>query len=97
MSKTDIILMLVASVVLAIIITPATIAHIKKTDNTENHTTSNSTDNDWHVDGNVYVWTDEETGVQYLIYSDRHGDSGMGGITPRLNADGTLCVVDDNT
>jgi len=69
----------------------------KKTDSAENPVGSNSTDNDWHIDGNVYVWTDEETGVQYLIYSDRHSDSGMGGITPRLNADGTICVVDDNT
>lgn len=36
---------------------------------------------------NIYIeiWTDEETGVQYIIY-DRAG----GGITPRLNGDGSL-------
>ena len=97
MSKTDIIWLIVVIAVLAIIITPAMIAWNKKTDSAENPVGSNSTDNDWHIDGDVYVWTDEETGVQYLIYSDRHSDSGMGGITPRLNADGTIRVVDDNT
>lgn len=39
----------------------------------------------------IYIWTDEETGVQYVVYSYivRNG-GGAGGITPRLNADGTL-------
>ena len=39
--------------------------------------------------GAISIWTDEETGVQYIIY---HGDNNqyLGGITPRLNADGTL-------
>lgn len=41
----------------------------------------------------VFVWTDEETGVQYIIYSDTAGYGGMGGITPRLNADGTLYIA----
>lgn len=44
----------------------------------------------------MFIWTDEETGVQYIIYSNVNGYSGMGGITPRLNADGTLYGVDDN-
>ena len=35
----------------------------------------------------IKFWCDEETGVQYVIYN-RGG--GGGGITPRLNADGTL-------
>lgn len=39
--------------------------------------------------GAISIWTDEETGVQYIIY---HGNNNqyLGGITPRLNADGTL-------
>ena len=44
-------------------------------------------------DKDICVWTDTETGVQYIIYRDTSGYCGMGGITPRLNADGTLCVV----
>ena len=44
----------------------------------------------------VFIWTDKETGVQYIIYSNSAGYSGMGGITPRLNADGTLYGVDGN-
>lgn len=39
---------------------------------------------------NVYIWIDKKTGVQYIVYSYKCGYSGMGGITPRLNADGTL-------
>lgn len=40
----------------------------------------------------IKIWTDEETGVQYIIYSKKVFKGGMGGITPRLNADGTLCI-----
>ena len=40
----------------------------------------------------IMIWTDEETGVQYIIYSKNVLKGGMGGITPRLNADGTLCI-----
>ena len=39
----------------------------------------------------VYIWTDTETGVQYLIFSEGRA----GGITPRLNADGTLYIVEE--
>jgi flagellar basal body L-ring protein FlgH len=35
---------------------------------------------------NIRIWIDEETGVQYIIWRDSY----KGGITPRLNADGTL-------
>lgn len=42
----------------------------------------------------IHIYTDEETGVQYIIYSDKNGYAGMGGITPRLNADGSLYVED---
>ena len=38
----------------------------------------------------IKFWTDEETGVQYVIYQESGGYSGYGGITPRLNSDGTL-------
>lgn len=52
---------------------------------------TNKTDNN-HIE----IWTDEETGVQYIIYSESGGYSGYGGITPRLNADGTLYMVGDS-
>ena len=44
----------------------------------------------------IYIWTDEETGVQYVVYSlvVKGGGGGAGGITPRLNADGTLYTVE---
>lgn len=42
--------------------------------------------------GDVKFWTDEETGVEYIIYSHAGGYAGMGGITPRLNTDGSLYV-----
>lgn len=45
-------------------------------------------------DTHISVWTDQETGVQYIIYSRKRGEAGIGGITPRLNADGSLYVVD---
>lgn len=41
-------------------------------------------------DADIKIWTDTETGVQYVIYADCVGYCGQGGITPRLNADGTL-------
>lgn len=40
----------------------------------------------------IKFWIDEETGVQYVIYSKGGGYAGMGGITPRLNKDGSLYV-----
>lgn len=43
---------------------------------------------------NIDFWTDEETGVQYVIYDRSGGYAGMGGITPRLNSDGSIYVVD---
>lgn len=41
----------------------------------------------------IEIWTDEETGVQYIIYRSG-GYGGVGGITPRYNADGTLYTVE---
>lgn len=44
----------------------------------------------------IIIWTDEETGVQYVIFQYKKGYAGMGGITPRLNADGTLCIESED-
>lgn len=38
----------------------------------------------------IYEFIDNETGVHYLVYSYDPGHSGMGGITPRLNSDGSV-------
>lgn len=45
---------------------------------------------------NIHIefWTDEETGVQYVIYDRSGGYAGMGGITPRLNSDGSVYIED---
>lgn len=40
----------------------------------------------------MYDYVDPETGVHYLIYSARGSDGWAGGMTPRLNADGSLMV-----
>ncbi len=42
--------------------------------------------------GGVFNFTDPETGVCYLIFKDQCAYGGMGGITPRYNADGTIMV-----
>lgn len=43
-------------------------------------------------DSDIYEYIDEETGVHYLIYSYTSMYSGAGGMTPRLNADGSVMV-----
>lgn len=40
----------------------------------------------------IYEFIDSETGVHYWIYSHKAGYGGMGGMTPRLNADGSIMV-----
>lgn len=40
----------------------------------------------------IYEFIDSETGVHYWIYSHGQGNGGMGGMTPRLNADGSIMV-----
>ena len=40
----------------------------------------------------VYEFIDPDTGVHYWIYSHSAGYAGMGGITPRLNSDGSIMV-----
>lgn len=41
----------------------------------------------------ISIWTDPETQVQYIVYKQSGAYAGMGGITPRLNADGTLYIA----
>lgn len=45
----------------------------------------------------IYIWTDEKTGVQYIIYREKTYNAGHGGITPRLNSDGSLYVVENSS
>ena len=40
----------------------------------------------------IYEFIDPDTGVHYWIYSHSAGYAGMGGITPRLNSDGSIMV-----
>lgn len=40
--------------------------------------------------GDVDEYRDKVTGVHYLIYSESYGYAGVGGITVRYNADGTV-------
>ena len=55
-------------------------------------------DNDLYTvylqDNDIYIITDPETGVQYIVYREKAYNAGMGGITPRLRPDGSLYVVD---
>lgn len=60
---------------------------------TEATTTTNKTNIKQATNENIEIWTDTETGVQYIIYDRKAGYGGMGGITPRLNADGTPYIV----
>ena len=46
------------------------------------------------VPENFYIFTDPDTGVQYIVYRQKAGYAGFGGITPRLNSDGSLIVID---
>lgn len=41
---------------------------------------------------NMYEFIDPDTGVHYWIYSHCAGSAGMGGMTPRLNSDGSIMV-----
>lgn len=43
----------------------------------------------------TFIITDEETGVQYIVYREKYRDGGMGGITPRYNSDGSLYISKD--
>lgn len=41
----------------------------------------------------VYEFIDPDTGVHYWVYSHTARYGGMGGMTPRLNSDGTVMVT----
>ena len=41
----------------------------------------------------IYEFIDPDTGVHYWIYSHKAVYGGMGGMTPRLNSDGTLMIT----
>jgi hypothetical protein len=45
-----------------------------------------------NISAGVFNFTDSETDVCYLIFKDQCGYGGMGGITVRYNADGTIMV-----
>jgi hypothetical protein len=49
---------------------------------------TNQRNNTLPSSSSVHIWTDEETGVQYIIYNGYK----QGGIYPRLNADGSLHI-----
>lgn len=55
---------------------------------------SDNTDVNKSNNTNVKFWTDKDTGVQYVIYDESEGYAGMGGITPRLNSDGSLYIAE---
>ena len=54
------------------------------TETSNSGATSNIYNND------IYEFVDPDTGVHYWIYSHSEGYSGMGGMTPRLNSDGSI-------
>ena len=43
----------------------------------------------------VYDYIDPDSGVHYLIYTHKAYNAGMGGITPRLNPDGSIMIDSD--
>lgn len=56
------------------------------------------TSNEWKAEevnnNDIYEFIDPDTGVHYWIYSRSGGYAGMGGITPRLNSDGTVMITE---
>lgn len=57
---------------------------------------SNPTDNNIEkiYNSDIYEFIDPDTGVYYWIYSHKEGYGGMGGMTPRLNPDGTVMITE---
>lgn len=47
------------------------------------------------LDKSIIIWTDPETKIQYIVYRERHGYASFSGITPRLNADGSLYITEN--
>lgn len=56
--------------------------------------TSNEGSTSKIYNSDIYEFVDPDTGVHYWIYSHSGGYSGMGGMTPRLNSDGTVMTTD---
>ena len=52
--------------------------------------TSNSGTTSKIYNSDVYEFVDPDTGVHYWIYSSYMGYAGMGGMTPRLNSNGSV-------
>ena len=52
--------------------------------------TSNSGATSKIYNSDIYEFVDPDTGVHYWIYSHGEAYKGMGGITPRLNSDGSV-------
>lgn len=52
--------------------------------------TSNSGTTSKIYNRDVYEFVDPDTGVHYWIYSHAESYKGMGGMTPRLNSDGSV-------
>lgn len=52
---------------------------------TQTPPTSVTEPNIYYTSGDIRVWRDPETGCDYLLYKRGYA----GGITPRMNADGT--------
>lgn len=59
---------------------------------------ASQTSNEWKAqevnNNDIYEFIDPDTGVHYWIYSRTGGYAGMGGITPRLNSDGTVMITE---
>ena len=43
----------------------------------------------------IFIWTDPDTKIQYIVYRQKSGYAGFGGIAPRLNADGSLYITEN--
>lgn len=52
--------------------------------------TSNSGATSKIYNDDIYEFVDPDTGIHYWIYSHKAGYGGMGGMTPRLNPDGSV-------
>ena len=47
---------------------------------------------DYNLNNNISSYTDYKTCVEYLVLSEKRGYGGMGGLSVRYNADGTIKV-----
>lgn len=56
-----------------------------------NISTNNETERNEIGNTDIYFYTDEETCTEYIVYDDWYS----GGITPRLNRDGTIMLNEE--